>query len=832
MDISKSFNFYPRKVDNEPPKTDEPKEPKAPKSKQPPKKEPPAEPPKPPKESPLKDVNVLDYLLADETPATPKTRSTEAPEKPVTPDKPELPDVPVPTSETEESEQVQTTSGVEETSEVTLTNDVTQMTEAEAIAQGYTIIKTAEDLQKIADNLTGKYIIMNDIDLSDVDWIPIGSDNKPFRGTLNGNGYKIKNLKINADKGAETENVGFFGVISDATISNIILEDINIETPGTYNKGSVGLLAGRAENCNIDNVSVSGSASGHQKVGGLIGTLTTGWPPQNSSITNVKVDANVESSYYAGGLIGYLETFEDGKDVVIENCSVGGSVSSSKKCAGGFIGEGGSTIVTINKSSCSADIAGVDGAQRIGGFIGCANGTKIAICNSPFTGNISAEGDFQGKNYGYYMNDAHVSIFELSAGLPVDDILMINGVDGLKPVFNTTANKYQYEITVSTLTGLDKVVAMIQQNPSLADLITFNVQFDFEKMDGEYSPSIYAQYGVVQHQYEDEEGNVINDVYIDNEIDTESTFHKNLVILDGECEPVDIIIEEYEETMIKGLYKDRHGNYFVSTLSGMVPTTLAFFFNQQQTNVKTRLEEDEVEYRDEITSMVHSYQADLQKMLKDFFNYDGKSNVIIGEPEYNYLNDKRQNGEPLSDLESLQVGIYDLDQKIIGLVNDVTHNKGCGMGGDSSFLEETTAQPMYDEDGRMRFTTLGGTELRQQVDEENNPMFGDDGSPLYQNLDGEPYDMSEGTVFTVRGYPKTDDQGRMMYTDESGASVFKTKNDDGSVTYTNEDGSAYEGDTEALNQELEEYSIADEFANLEKEMQKLMQEYQEKYGQK
>lgn len=818
MDISRNYNLRTNnKSKNDPPKIDEPKEPEKPKTDEKDKT-----PPPPSKTSEgLKDVNVLDYLLADGESQPPKTRTAPAPELPPPPTAPQ----------TEGNDSVAPTGPVDGPKEIGLTNDVPKMTEAQAIEQGYTIIRTAEDLKKINDNLSGKYIIMNDIDLSGVDWDPIGSDEKPFRGILNGNGYSISNLKINADNGSETSNVGFIGVATNATISNIILENAEVITPPGYNKGSVGLLIGRGENINIDNVSVSGSASGHQKVGGLIGTLSTAFPAQNSSIKNVKVDADVNSSYYAGGLVGYIDTFDNGCNVVIENSSVAGNISSDKKCAGGFIGEAGSTIVTINNSSCSADIAGVDGAQRIGGFIGCANGTKIAICNSPFTGNISAQGEFQGKNYGYYMNDAHVSIFELKAGLPVNDILKLDGVENLKPIYNEALGKYQYEVAVSTLTGLDKVVAMIQQNPNLADLITFNVNFDFEAMDGEYSSSVYAQYGVVQHQYEDEEGNITNDVYIDNEIDTETTFHSpDPPMCDGEMIELPPG-EAYRETMVKGLYIDKHGNYFVDTAYGMVPTTLAFFYNQQKTNVKTRLEEDEVEYRNQITDMVKSYQTDMRSMLKNFFNYDGKSNTIIGEPEYNYLNDKRQSGGQLSDLENLQVNIYDLDMKIIDMVNKVTHNEGCGMGGDASFLDETTAQPMYDEDGRMRFTTLGGTELRQQVDADNNPILGEDGSPKYENLDGEPWEEGE-TVFNVRGYPKTDEQGRMMYADEAGASVFKTENEDGSFTYTNEDGSAYEGETDALKQQLEEYNISEEFANLEKEMQKLLDEYKQKYPEK
>ena len=705
-----------------------------------------------------------------------------------------------------------------------------RLSEEEAIAQGYTVIKTAEDLAAIGANLSGKYIIMDDIDMTGVDWTPIGSSEEAFSGIFNGNGYTIKNLNINAQNGINTENIGFFGVTDNAEISNINIANATVSTPETYNKGSAGILIGRAQNTNIDNVYVSGTVTGHQKTGGMIGTLATSDPAENSKITNSTANTNVNSSYYAGGLIGYIETFSGGRNVMIENVTVNGNVSAKEKSAGGIIGEAGSTIVTINNSTCAANVTGVDGAQRIGGFIGNANGTKIAICNSNYTGKISAEGDFKGEYYGYYMNDAHVSIFELSAGLPADDILKIDGVDTLTPIYNSATDKYEYEIAVSTLTGLDKVVAMIRQNPELAEVITFNVNFDFEAMDGQYSPSVYAQYGVVQHQYEDEEGNVVNDVYIDNEIDTESTFHRAIDMSNLPFVPTTQEFEFYEKTMVEGLYKDKHGRYYVETAYGMIPTTLSFFFANQQTNVQTRLDEDEVSYRNKITSMVYTYQAQLQNVLKTAFNYDGVSNIIIGEPEYNYLTSQRDSGAQLTDLENLQLSVYELDMQIAGFVNEVTHNEGCGMGGNSSFLEETTAVPLYDEDGRMQYETLSGVQLRQSVDAENNPIFDDSGAPVYETPDGEPWEQTE-EVFIKRGYPQTDENGRFMYTDSEGATVFRSENEDGTYSYSMEDGSAYEGDPEELKQQLEEYSVSKEFSALQQKMQDLLAQYQQQYGQ-
>ena len=754
----------------------------------------------PKKPSKLDDINVLDLLLEE-----PKPENTESETPPVTS-----------TPETRGVSSVKTE----------LETEVERLTEEQAIAQGYTVIKTAEDLKAMKNNPNGKYILMGDIDLSEIDWEPIGTEENPFTGIFNGNGYTISNMNITVDDGPKTENVGFFGCTDGATISNVILKDATISTPTSYNKGSVGTLIGSAKNTNIDNVTVVGATvSGHQKVGGLVGSIVYADGADNK-ITNVNVDANVNGAYYSGGLIGYIEDLGTGT-LLIENTSVTGNVQASKKSAGGFIGEAGSSIVTINKCQSGANVSGVDGAERIGGFIGNANGTKIAICNSKYTGQISAQGDFQGEWYGHYMNDAHVSIFELSAGLPVDDILLIDGVDGLTPIYNDVTGEYEYEISVSTITGLDKVVAMIRENPALADIIVFNVNFDFEAMDGAYTPSEYAQYGVVQHTYEDEEGNVVNDVYIDNELDPYSTFHKPITISSppSPCQGACFDGPLYEETMIEGLYKDQHGNYYVLTIYGMVKTTLSFFFDQQKTNVETRLDEDEVKYRDEMTEMVKGYLSVMRQEMKAHYGFTGdESELFIGEPEYEYLKEKMANGEELSDIENLQYAYYELDMKVGELVSNSLNNPGCGMGGNSSFLEETDAKPMYDENGNLRFQTLDGLELRQSVDEEGNPIAG-----AYETLDGEPYEGYADDVYIVRGYPKTDEEGRFLYTDESGKTVYRTQNMDGSYTYGYEDGTAYEGDTEALTQQLDEINLADEFKKLEEEMKKLLEEYKAKY---
>ena len=45
-------------------------------------------------------------------------------------------------------------------------------------------------------SLGGKYHLIDDIDMTGVDWTPLGNYDSPFTGTLDGQGYVIKNLNI------------------------------------------------------------------------------------------------------------------------------------------------------------------------------------------------------------------------------------------------------------------------------------------------------------------------------------------------------------------------------------------------------------------------------------------------------------------------------------------------------------------------------------------------------------------------------------------------------------------------------------------------------------
>ncbi len=204
-----------------------------------------------------------------------------------------------------------------------------KLTEAEAIAAGYTVIKTADDLKKINDDLSGNYILMNDIDLSSVsNWTPLGNlmTGELFSGVLNGNGFKIKNLTVNDSTGLGAS--GLFYATMDAMIENLGIENAHISAASTGG-GYAGILAGGAMNTIITNCYTTGTVSG-DNAGGLIGMT------MKSTINNSHSSADITGTTAAGGFIGADQMSQ------ITNCYSAGKVQISQTgaSAGGFLGLG------------------------------------------------------------------------------------------------------------------------------------------------------------------------------------------------------------------------------------------------------------------------------------------------------------------------------------------------------------------------------------------------------------------------------------------------------------------------------------------------------------
>ena len=249
---------------------------------------------------------------------------------------------------------------------------INRLSEQEAIAQGYTVIKTAQDLDNIRNDLDGKYILMNDIDLSSYsNWDPIGEMDSDagimqgFTGVLDGNGYSIKNLTINRPT---EDGVGLFALIGDANtmsggeVKNLGLENVDVE--GNLGAGGLASVSvGNITNCYI-NGKINGN--GAYATGGLVG--------QNlGTIKNCYSNCEVVGKYhYTGGLTGANQG-------QILNCFSTGTVTGQQEGAGGLIGlnMGGSILNSYSTAKIMGNI-------RVGGLIGSFDGGTVS--NSYATG--------------------------------------------------------------------------------------------------------------------------------------------------------------------------------------------------------------------------------------------------------------------------------------------------------------------------------------------------------------------------------------------------------------------------------------------------------------
>ena len=213
------------------------------------------------------------------------------------------------------------------------------------------LIEDAKDLKLLAEKVNSgttyekTYFKQTaDIDLNNEPWTPIGTvinngkDAKPFKGTFDGDGYKITNLKVTGN----SNNAGLFGYTQDATIKNC---NVTGEVNGyDYVGGVVGNAYGKTQ---ILSCSFRGDVTGEDSyIGGIAGSA-------RGTIKNCYALADVTATeFIAGGIAGYAY------HVTIENCYYGGNVSA-RNTAGGIAGfVSGSTIkncVSLAKSVTDSD---------------------------------------------------------------------------------------------------------------------------------------------------------------------------------------------------------------------------------------------------------------------------------------------------------------------------------------------------------------------------------------------------------------------------------------------------------------------------------------------
>ena len=245
--------------------------------------------------------------------------------------------------------------------------------------------------------------LMRNIDLGGMNWIPIGfykneadfylDEACSFEGHFDGNGKTVSNFRI-AD--SDWKHVGLFGTAKNSVIKNLIVK------PGAilYGSDSAGILIGRAENCEIREVTVMGTVKTDGTAGGIAGVICDGTVIENCTADHVAVDTGEKKEVYAGGIAGKAaESF-------IVDCVVNTGDSYTARIQGyGYVGgivgfQNGTDIFNVHVMGT----VGGSGSQAIGGVTGkyASGKMKVArfegtIANSGL-GSLAHEGTFIGTH--------------------------------------------------------------------------------------------------------------------------------------------------------------------------------------------------------------------------------------------------------------------------------------------------------------------------------------------------------------------------------------------------------------------------------------------------
>jgi len=285
---------------------------------------------------------------------------------------------------------------------VNWTGDVSAITDVNADATSITMdghysinanfgleIRDWYDLDAIRNNLSGSYILMNDLDSTTPGyeelasptanggkgWEPIGIPvvSASFTGTFDGQGYEIRDLFINRPvkgrvglfgsvyEGAIIKNVGVVNVtvVGDSIVGGLVGHNDGSTVSNSYSTGNVtgndwvGGLVGYNYGSTVSNSYSTGNVTGDEHVGGLVGYTYYG------TMSNSYSTGNVTGDEWVGGLVGY------NKGGTVSNSYATGSVTGTS-CVGGLVGHN-RYHATVTDSYSTGNVTG---DEHVGGLVG------------------------------------------------------------------------------------------------------------------------------------------------------------------------------------------------------------------------------------------------------------------------------------------------------------------------------------------------------------------------------------------------------------------------------------------------------------------------------
>ena len=392
----------------------------------------------------------------------------------------------------------------------------------------YTEIGTADELIALMGNSAGwagNYRLTDDIDLTGKSGQAcIGNDTTPFTGIFDGNGKTVSGVSLNI---TGHKGVGFFGIVKDTEIRNLTVKG-SVTSGTNFAGGMIGAVTGNAliENCtseivvnapsrvggvvgglvlnnalgtaagteldleagaeviirgctNAGTVTGTGASAGNGRVGGVVGTASTGKTGgRHYTIENCAHTGDVTGFEAVGGVLGYTDHASKNGGTVV-GCSNSGTikgVSSKATFVGGIVGK---TLIgagsTMEITACFNE-GTVTGPAQIGGILGYAQqvGTTISKCWN--AGEVKGTGTYKdGADAGGILGVANPVILENCINTGAVDGKAnknVGGIVGRNAGTNTI--RYNYNAGTTTSTGTNNIRAIIGGLGSSAGTLTPN----------------------------------------------------------------------------------------------------------------------------------------------------------------------------------------------------------------------------------------------------------------------------------------------------------------------------------------------------------------------
>ena len=257
---------------------------------------------------------------------------------------------------------------------------------ADAAANG-TAISTADDLKAMEKNPSGNYYLANDIEVP-ANLMLFTSYDKPFTGTLDGNGHAIKGYTYTS-RADWTEQVALFGYTKNATFKNLKMTNVNISL---NQAGTVAPLVAATTGGTFSNISVSGKVTGKYM---RIAAGIVAYSYKDGTFTNCKNSADVTvTKADQGSTIAGVASFLS-SEASMKNCSNSGKISISGNIEGdsfiaagvySYVGKttscknsGEITVSAIGHGQMNESSVAAGVAAEVDTAVSCSNTGKVSM---------------------------------------------------------------------------------------------------------------------------------------------------------------------------------------------------------------------------------------------------------------------------------------------------------------------------------------------------------------------------------------------------------------------------------------------------------------------